>query len=68
MNYEVDSRKIRPGQIFVALKGHTVDGHNFINDAIKNGASKIIAEKNVQCSVPLEVVENTENYLKELIK
>ena len=68
MNYEVDSRKIRPGQIFVALKGHTVDGHNFINDAIKNGASKIIAEKNVQCSVPLEVVENTENYLKEVLK
>ena len=68
MNYEVDSRKVRPGQTFVALKGHTVDGHNFINDAIKNGASKIIAEKNVQCSVPLEVVENTENYLKEVLK
>lgn len=68
MNYEVDSRKVRPGQTFVALKGHTVDGHDYILDAIKNGASKVVAEKNVQCSVPLEIVENTEKYLKEVLK
>ena len=68
MNYEVDSRKVRPGQTFVALKGHTVDGHDYILDAIKNGASKVVAEKNVQCSVPLEIVENTEEYLKEALK
>lgn len=68
MNYEVDSRKVRPGQTFVALKGHTVDGHDYILDAIKNGASKVVAEKNVQCSVPLEIVENTEEYLKEVLK
>ena len=68
MNYVVDSRKVKPGQIFVALKGHTVDGHNYIPDAIKNGASKIVAEKEVECSVPLEIVPNTEDYLKEALK
>ena len=49
MKYVIDSRKVKEGQIFVALKGHTVDGHDYINDAIKNGASKIIAEKEVEC-------------------
>ena len=45
MNYEIDSRKVKPGQTFVALVGHTVDGHDYIDDAIKNGATKIVAEK-----------------------
>ena len=43
MLYEIDSRKVKPGQIFVAIKGHTVDGHDYIEDAIKNGATKIVA-------------------------
>lgn len=68
MKYATDSRKIKPGQIFVAIKGHTVDGHDYINDAIKNGAIKIIAEKEVTSSVPVEIVPNSENYLKENLK
>lgn len=68
MKYETDSRKIKPGQIFVAIKGHTVDGHDYIQDAIKNGASKVIAEHEVDCNIPLEVVPNTEEYLKEQLK
>ena len=68
MLYETDSRKVKDGQIFVALKGHTVDGHNYIEDAIKNGASKIIAEKDVKCDVPVEVVSSTEEYLKHALK
>lgn len=65
INYETDSRKVQPGSTFVAIKGHTVDGHDFIETAIKNGAIKIIAEKEVECSVPVEVVSNTQEYLKE---
>ena len=68
MKYETDSRKIKPGQIFVAIKGHTVDGHDYIQDAIKNGASKVIAEHFVDYGIPLEVVPNTEEYLKEQLK
>lgn len=68
IKYETDSRKIKPGQIFVAIKGHTVDGHDYINAAIKNGAIKIIAEKNIECEIPVEVVSNSEEYLKEALK
>ncbi len=67
MKYETDSRKIKPGQIFVAIKGHTVDGHNFINDAVNNGASKIISEKDIECTIPIEVVPSTEDYLKKAL-
>ena len=35
---EIDSRKIKKGDLFCAIKGSNLDGHNFINGAIKNGA------------------------------
>ena len=40
--YESDSRKVQKGQTFIALKGLTVDGHDFIEKAIENGATKIM--------------------------
>ena len=67
MKYETDSRKVKDGQIFVAIKGHTVDGHDYINDAIKNGASKIICEHDIDSDVEYLVVDNTEEYLKNKI-
>lgn len=68
MKYKIDSRKVREGDTFIAIKGHTVDGHDYIDEAIKNGASKIISEKKLDTSVPLEVVPSTEEYLKEVLK
>jgi len=40
-----DSRKINRGDIFVAIKGEILDGHDFIADAIKRGASAVIYMK-----------------------
>lgn len=69
IEFETDSRKIKPGQTFVAIKGYTVNGHDFINSAIENGATKIISEKDIEVSVPVIKVENSKEYLKnELIK
>ena len=36
---QIDSRKIREGEIFFAYKGNNVDGNKFIDEAFKNGAS-----------------------------
>ena len=65
MKYETNSKKIHEGQIFVAISGNTVDGHNYVKEAIKNGATEIIAEKEVEASVPVKIVPDTEEYLKE---
>ncbi len=65
MKYETDSRKVKEGQTFIAIKGHTVDGHDYIFDAIKNGAKEIISEKEIKADVPVKVVKDTNLYLKE---
>lgn len=39
-----DSREVKPGYLFIAVRGVERDGHAFIDDAIKAGASAIIAE------------------------
>lgn len=42
-----DSRKVEPGHLFVAMQGEKVDGHDFIEDAVKKGATAIIHEKEI---------------------
>jgi len=67
IKYETNSKLIKEGQIFVAIKGHTVDGHDFIDEAIKNGASKIICEKEISSTIPYEIVNDTKEYLKDVL-
>lgn len=38
----IDSRSIKKGSLFVAIKGERLDGHNFVKDAIRNGASAVM--------------------------
>ena len=39
-----DSREVRKGTLFVAIKGATVDGHRFIDDVMRRGAAGVISE------------------------
>ena len=41
---QLDSRKVSQGSLFVAVKGHAVDGHQFITKAIAQGAIAIVCE------------------------
>ncbi|MEO8886847.1 MAG: UDP-N-acetylmuramoyl-L-alanyl-D-glutamate--2,6-diaminopimelate ligase [Mucilaginibacter sp.] len=40
-----DSRKVVPGCLFVAVRGTVVDGHDYIEQAVKNGAAAVICEE-----------------------
>ena len=40
----IDSRKIKPGHLFVAMKGTQVDGHTFIPKALELGAAAVLCE------------------------
>jgi UDP-N-acetylmuramoyl-tripeptide--D-alanyl-D-alanine ligase len=44
--FSVDSRTIKKDEVFIALKGASVDGHNFLEVALENGASGLIVDKN----------------------
>lgn len=39
-----DSREVKPGYLFVALRGSTQDGHDFVKEAIRNGAVAVVLE------------------------
>jgi UDP-N-acetylmuramoyl-tripeptide--D-alanyl-D-alanine ligase len=36
--YSIDSRTIRPGELFFAVKGEKMDGHDFVSQALEKGA------------------------------
>jgi UDP-N-acetylmuramoyl-L-alanyl-D-glutamate--2,6-diaminopimelate ligase len=64
-----DSRKVESGCLFVAVKGTQVDGHNFIEKAVKNGAKGIICEilpSEVFEDVTMIQVDNSSKVLGEL--
>jgi UDP-N-acetylmuramoyl-L-alanyl-D-glutamate--2,6-diaminopimelate ligase len=43
---QLDSRKVRPGDVFLALPGAAVDGRGFIDVAVRHGAAAVIVEAN----------------------
>lgn len=68
-----DSRTLKKNSIFIAIKGERFDGHKFIEQAIKNGASTIIIEKKKvrelpELNVTVVLVHNTIEALGELAK
>lgn len=67
INIKIDSRRIQPGDTFVAIKGTTVDGHDYIDKAILNGATRVVVEHDVECSVEKLVVEDTNKWLTDYI-
>lgn len=52
----IDSRTIRPGQLFVPLVGSRYDGHDFIADALRQGASGFLFHREPNCFVPQSAV------------
>ncbi len=58
-----DSRACKKGSLFVAVRGYKTDGHKYIEKAVENGASAVIAEEKPVCPVPWARVENSRRAL-----
>lgn len=71
-NLTIDSRKVKKGSMYGAIKGFNVDGHKFIKNCIENGASLIVCEDLedfcIDDNVAILQVENTRKALAIIAK
>lgn len=63
-----DSRDVKEGYVFVAIKGFNFDGHDYIEKAIENGAKCIVAEEKIKLggNVSYIIVKDTRLALARL--
>lgn len=65
----IDSRTVGPGDLFVALKGPSFDGHDFVADALNRGASAAVIHRRVDglaANAPVVTVADTMRALEDL--
>ncbi|MEM9545500.1 MAG: UDP-N-acetylmuramoyl-L-alanyl-D-glutamate--2,6-diaminopimelate ligase [Bacteroidota bacterium] len=63
---QIDSRKVKTGDVYFAIKGHTADGHDYIESAITNGAKVVFCEDlnfDYDAQTTVVQVENTRDAL-----
>jgi UDP-N-acetylmuramoyl-L-alanyl-D-glutamate--2,6-diaminopimelate ligase len=56
---ETDSRNVKQGDLFIALRGFTVDGHEYVHTAVEKGAAALVVEEPVDIQVPTIIVPDT---------
>ncbi|HYE82690.1 MAG TPA: UDP-N-acetylmuramoyl-tripeptide--D-alanyl-D-alanine ligase [Clostridia bacterium] len=65
----IDSRRIKPGDMFIALQGESFDGHDFISKAVENGAALVVTHKPLnECGIPYILVEDTLKALQDIAR
>ncbi len=60
------AQEVTPGDVFVAIKGFAADGHDYIDQAIAQGACAIVCEKPANVDVATVIVENSRKALAQL--
>jgi UDP-N-acetylmuramoyl-tripeptide--D-alanyl-D-alanine ligase len=61
-----DSRKVRRGDLFVALKGEQFDGHDFVAEAVAKGAVAAMVQRPIASAIPQVLVADTLRTLGDL--
>jgi UDP-N-acetylmuramoyl-tripeptide--D-alanyl-D-alanine ligase len=61
-----DTRTLTPGNLFVALKGEQFDGHTFVSEAAKKGASAALVSQKIDSPLPQIIVPDTLEALGKL--
>ncbi|MEO0202905.1 MAG: Mur ligase domain-containing protein, partial [candidate division WOR-3 bacterium] len=61
-----NSKDVRDNFVFFAIRGEKSDGHNFIEEAINNGAKAVVVERRFKLNVNQIIVENTREILSKI--
>lgn len=61
-----NSKEVKVGDIFICLVGEKTDGHNFISEVESKGAKAIVVQKNVESSLPVIKVKDTQIALAQI--
>jgi len=61
-----DSRQVRPGYLFICVKGFVSDGHDYADAAVRNGAVALVVERALDVAVPQIVVSDARNAMAAL--
>ncbi|PLX34633.1 MAG: UDP-N-acetylmuramoyl-tripeptide--D-alanyl-D-alanine ligase [Clostridiales bacterium] len=64
----IDSRKVEPGDAFIALKGPNYDGHDFIGAAVKKGAAVVVSEKHFEADATMIIVGDSHEAMRKIAK
>ncbi|MBA2657606.1 MAG: UDP-N-acetylmuramoyl-tripeptide--D-alanyl-D-alanine ligase [Tatlockia sp.] len=63
----IDSRNLKPGNLFIALRGENFDGHDFISAAVEKGAAAVLVERScTNLTIPQILVQNCLEALAKL--
>ena len=62
----IDTRKLQPGDLFAAFKGEHVDGHDYLDEAARRGASAALVTRKVDNPLPQVLVGDMEAALGDL--
>lgn len=66
-NICINSKEVKTGDLFVCIKGENSDGHDYVNEAVENGASAIVASHQIDVKVPLFITDDPKKYLTKLL-
>ena len=62
----IDTRKLKAGELFVAIKGERVDGHDYAREAAMHGAAAALVTRRVDVDIPQVLVNDTQLALGDL--
>tara|TARA_Y100001970_G_scaffold246604_1_gene314687 strand:- start:1279 stop:2616 length:1338 start_codon:yes stop_codon:yes gene_type:complete len=64
--FSIDTRSIKKGQVYIAIEGEYLDGHDFIGEAEKRQAKALIVSRTVKSNLPFIVVKNTLDFMQDI--
>lgn len=64
---QLNSKQVKKGDLFICRKGINSDAHDFINEAIENGALALVCDRNVNVKVPVVMVNDVNFSIPEIM-